>query len=63
MKRRMPAVAISIAVSLAVGFLCGFFFGYRYAAKTIVCEIPVGFFQPRDIGVSEDLPPSGASLD
>ncbi|MDR1580045.1 MAG: hypothetical protein LBS35_06780 [Synergistaceae bacterium] len=57
MKRKIPAVAISIAVSLTVGFLCGFFSGYTYASKTIVCEIPAEFFQPRDIpesGVSQD---------
>jgi hypothetical protein len=61
MKSRIPAFAVSIAVSLAVGFLCGFFSGYKYASKTIVCEIPEGFFlQPRDIpesGVSGDSPP------
>ena len=58
MKRRMSAVAI--AFSLAVGFLCGFFAGYKYAGKTIVCEVPAGFLQPRDMpegSVSGDLPP------
>jgi hypothetical protein len=59
MKKRVPAVAVSIAVSLAAGFLLGFFSGYQYASKTIVCEIPAEFFQLRDItenGVSGDLP-------
>jgi hypothetical protein len=65
MKRRIPALAVSIVVSLAVGFLCGFFSGYKYAAKTIVCELPAGFFQPKGIdehAVSGDPPPAGVSV-
>jgi hypothetical protein len=59
-KRRVPTFTISIVVSLAIGFLCGFFAGYKYASKNIVCELPAGFFQPRDAGgrgTSPDLTP------